>query len=130
MALSMFKRKPKSSVPATLPPKDKTFHVNYLGSLRTVTGKGSGCLDEPLLDIWAKSNKGTRSAKAQLTIALDGLNLERLDIKDLPSAVQTFQLHRISYCGMHPKYPRVFAWIHRNELQRMQIEMRVHAVVC
>ena len=133
MALSIFKRKPKNSIPASLaasPTKEKTFNVSYLGSLRTVTGKGHDCLNEPLLEIWSKSNKGTRSAKAQLTIAVDGLNLERLDIKELPMALQTFQLHRISHCGLHPKYPRVFAWIHRNELQRMQVEMRVHAVIC
>ncbi|XP_038051071.1 protein FAM43A-like [Patiria miniata] len=132
MALSMFKRKPKSSVAAAAAasPKEKTFTIQYLGSLRTFKGKGSDCLDEPLQEIWVKSNKGTRSAKAQLTIAADGVNLERMDIKDLPTSVQFFHLNRISHCGLHPKYPRVVTWIHRNELQRMQVEMRAHAVIC
>ncbi|XP_022088076.1 protein FAM43A-like [Acanthaster planci] len=133
MALSMFKRKPKTSsatTAAAASTKERTFTVLYLGSLRTFQGKGNDCLDEPLKEIWDKSNKGTRSAKAQLTVAVDGMSLERTDIKDLPTSIQFFQLNHISHCGLHPKYPRVVAWIHRNELQRMQVEMRAHAVVC
>lgn len=123
----MFKLK-KNKTPIT--PGEKTYSVQYLGSLRTVNAKGDGCLDEPVKEIWRISDKGRRTAKAKVTIALDGLNLERTDMKDLSTTVQFFQLHRLSYCGTAKGYSKVFAWVHRNELPRMQVELRVHAVIC
>ncbi len=123
----MFKLK-KNKSPIT--PGEKTYSVHYLGSLRTVNAKGDGCLDEPVKEIWRISDKGRRTAKAKVTIALDGLNLERTDIKDLATTVQFFQLHRLSYCGTAKGHSKVFAWVHRNELPRMQVELRVHAVIC
>ena len=123
----MFKLKKNKTA---ITPAEKTYSVHYLGSLRTVNARGDDCLEEPVKEIWKISDRGRRSAKAKVTIALAGLNLERSDIKDLTSRVQFFQLHRLSYSGSPKGYSKVFAWVHRNELPRMQVELRVHAVIC
>ncbi|XP_055331387.1 protein FAM43A-like isoform X2 [Paramacrobiotus metropolitanus] len=105
---------------------DPTYKVVYLGNVLTLVAKGDACVEKPLQTLWKNYTVMQRKdIKMKLTICSSGLKAETTE-----HGLTEYWAHRITFCGTHPDFPRLFAWVYRHEGKRLKPELRFHAVLC
>lgn len=120
--MSFFRRKKSVNITDS----DPTYKVIYLGNVLTLVAKGDGCAEKPMQTLW-KNNTMTqrKDIKMKVTVCNSGLKAETPE-----HGLTEYWAHRITFCGTHPDFPKLFAWIYRHEGKRMKPELRFHAVLC
>ncbi|KAF2360800.1 PTB/PI domain [Trinorchestia longiramus] len=111
---------------AAISEKDPTYKVVYLGNVLTGWAKGEGCVDKPLCTLWRNYCQSNRTdIIMKITICSSGLQAVTRE-----HGLTEYWAHRVTYCGAHPAYPKVFCWVYRHEGRRLKQELRCHAVLC
>ncbi|XP_067127748.1 protein FAM43A-like [Centruroides vittatus] len=106
---------------------DPCFKVQYLGNVLTVWAKGEGCVDRPLAILWDNylSNNQQENVSMKISVCNSGLKAVTKEHGETE-----YWAYRITFCGTHSSYPRVFCWIYRHETGPLKHELRCHAVLC
>ncbi|CAL8251124.1 unnamed protein product [Arctogadus glacialis] len=106
--------------------EEPVYNARYLGSVVTITAKGSGCTQEAVGKIWTRSNYGEQSLKMRLTVGPQGLRMSP-DKRKKPTHV--YSLDRITCCAADPCRPKILAWVYRHRVKNMAVVLRCHAVL-
>ncbi|XP_056457247.1 protein FAM43B [Gadus chalcogrammus] len=106
--------------------EEPVYNARYLGSVVTITAKGSGCTQEAVGKIWTRSNYGEQSLKMRLTVGPQGLRMSP-DKRKKPTHV--YSLDRITCCAADPCRPKILAWVYRHQVKNMAVVLRCHAVL-
>ncbi|RWS12286.1 protein FAM43A-like protein [Dinothrombium tinctorium] len=110
----------------TITEYDPVYKVIYLGNVLTPWAKGEGVTDKPLATLWKNYVSNVKQEiQMKLTICNSGLKAATRE-----HGLTEYWANRITYCGTHPNYPKVFCWIYRHEGRKMKQELRCHAVLC
>uniref|UniRef100_A0A8C4Z727 Family with sequence similarity 43 member B n=1 Tax=Gadus morhua TaxID=8049 RepID=A0A8C4Z727_GADMO len=106
--------------------EEPVYNARYLGSVVTITAKGSGCTQEAVGKIWTRSNYGEQCLKMRLTVGPQGLRMSP-DKRKKPTHV--YSLDRITCCAADPCRPKILAWVYRHQVKNMAVVLRCHAVL-
>lgn len=105
---------------------DPCYKVQYLGNVLTVWAKGEKCVDSPLAILWDNYvSNSQQEISMKLSVCNSGLKAITKEHGETE-----YWAYRITYCGTHTSYPRVFCWIYRHETGPLKHELRCHAVLC
>ncbi|RWS29823.1 protein FAM43A-like protein [Leptotrombidium deliense] len=105
---------------------DPVYKVVYLGNVLTPWAKGEGVIDKPMATLWKNYVSNVKhEINMKVTICNSGLKAITRE-----HGLTEYWANRITYCGTHPNYPKVFCWIYRHEGRKMKQELRCHAVLC
>ena len=110
----------------TITEYDPTYKVVYLGNVLTAWAKGEGCVDKPLATLWKNYCQNVKpDVYMKVTVCNSGLKAVTKE-----HGLTEYWSHRITFCGAHAQYPRVFCWVYRHEGKKLRQELRCHAVLC
>ncbi|KRZ16054.1 Protein FAM43A [Trichinella pseudospiralis] len=104
---------------------DPTYTVVYLGNVPTGIARGDGCVDRPLGVIWRSYCERKKDYMSmRLVVTNSGLK-----VTTEKQGLTEYWSHRITFCAVSEKHPRVFCWIYKHEGRRLRPELRCHAAL-
>ncbi|XP_003374898.1 protein FAM43A [Trichinella spiralis] len=104
---------------------DPTYTVVYLGNVPTSIARGEGCVDRPLGVIWRSYCERKKDYMSmRLVVTSSGLK-----VTTEKQGLTEYWFHRIMFCAVSEKHPRVFCWIYKHEGRRLRPELRCHAAL-
>ncbi|XP_032239289.1 low density lipoprotein receptor adapter protein 1-A isoform X2 [Nematostella vectensis] len=106
------------------------FYVKWLGTRRVFDAKGSGCTDDTVREIVEEAKHLKMSHhEARLQKVLLTVYTKKITIADMETKVTKLEapIYRVSYCTADPYFPKVFAFIVREQSSR---KLYCHTVLC
>lgn len=83
-------------------------------------------MDMALATLWSNYHTNIKQdINMTLTVCNSGLKAMTKEY-----GLMEYWANRITYCTVHPQYPRVFCWVYRHATRHLNQELRCHAILC
>lgn len=105
--------------------EDPSFKSCYLGNILSCVAKPVDdeeiCLN--LSRLWKGYQARKKNSSMVLTVTNTGLKAKTTEF-----GVVDYWTRKITYCGVHRKFPKLVCWIYRHDGKNLRPELRFHAV--